>query len=466
MYLYYYMTQLISEKYKSNILIIDDDIDILTSAELFLEENFELIKVETNPKNIFSHLKKNCIDIVLLDMNFRKGDMDGYEGIVWLEKIKKEFPEIIVILMTAFGDIDLAINAIKKGAFDFVLKPWKNAKLLSTLISANRYCKSQKEKTKFKDQSEILSNDIAKDYNQMIGKSHAIIQVKETLQKVAETDTNVLLLGENGTGKELAARELHRLSKRSNEVFITIDMGAISETLFESEIFGHVKGAFTDAKSDKPGRFEIANNGTIFLDEIGNLSYKLQSKLLTVLQNRKISRVGSSIEIPINVRLVCATNMPLKEMIKEGEFRQDLYYRINTFEINIPSLEERNEDIKMLALFFLEKFKIKYGKPNLLLPEKAVRQLENYSWPGNIRELKNVIERSTILSEGNYLDLNLKTYHTDRKDRISTSLNIDENEKKLILRAIEKHKGNITKAAQELGIQRNALYRRLEKHGL
>jgi len=460
------MTQLISEKYKSNILIIDDDIDILTSAELFLEENFELIKVETNPKNIFSHLKKNCIDIVLLDMNFRKGDMDGYEGIVWLEKIKKEFPEIIVILMTAFGDIDLAINAIKKGAFDFVLKPWKNAKLLSTLISANRYCKSQKEKTKFKDQSEILSNDIAKDYNQMIGKSHAIIQVKETLQKVAETDTNVLLLGENGTGKELAARELHRLSKRSNEVFITIDMGAISETLFESEIFGHVKGAFTDAKSDKPGRFEIANNGTIFLDEIGNLSYKLQSKLLTVLQNRKISRVGSSIEIPINVRLVCATNMPLKEMIKEGEFRQDLYYRINTFEINIPSLEERNEDIKMLALFFLEKFKIKYGKPNLLLPEKAVRQLENYSWPGNIRELKNVIERSTILSEGNYLDLNLKTYHTDRKDRISTSLNIDENEKKLILRAIEKHKGNITKAAQELGIQRNALYRRLEKHGL
>ena len=452
-------------KFSSRILIIDDDIDVLTSVELFLEENFSSITTESNPNNIISLIKKINIDIVLLDMNFRKGEIDGQEGIFWLENLKKQFPNLIIVLMTAFGDVELAVEAIKKGAFDFVLKPWKNAKLLSTLISAHRFIENSKEKEIFKDQSSVFSKDIAKDYTEIIGESYAINQLKETIQKVAQTGANVLLLGENGTGKELVARELHRLSDRKNEVFITVDMGALSETLFESEIFGHVKGAFTDAKTDKTGRFELANKGTIFLDEIGNLSVNLQSKLLTVIQNRKVVRVGSTKEIPIDVRLICATNMPLKQMINSSEFRQDLYYRINTFEINIPSLKERNRDINLLAHYFLDKFKLKYNKPNLKFSEKALRVLKNYDWPGNIRELKNIIERATVLSNGNIvipdLQISSGTYL-----KTKNSLNLEENEKMLILKALEKNKGNITKAAHELGIQRNALYRRLEKYGL
>ncbi|MFP4023035.1 MAG: sigma-54 interaction domain-containing protein [Thiohalospira sp.] len=302
----------------------------------------------------------------------------------------------------------------------------------------------------------------------MIGESPAIIQLKETLNKVAETDANVLLLGENGTGKELAARELHRLSPRKDEAFIAVDMGAITETLFESEIFGHTKGAFTDAKTDKPGRFEIADKGTIFLDEIGNLSCSLQAKLLTVIQNRKVTRVGSSKEISIDVRLICATNMPLKQMIDEGKFRQDLFYRINTFEINIPPLKERKEDIPVLAEYFLKSFKQKYNKPELTFHPKSITQLKNYQWPGNIRELKNIIERLVVLSDGRQLviDQSLFSSYEKNTDNIKNNLNLEENEKHIILKALEKHKGNITKAAKELGIQRNALYRRLEKYGL
>lgn len=454
-----------AEKFDSNILIIDDDTDILTSAELFLEDNFSNITTETNPNNIIDKIKKHDIDIVLLDMNFRKGEIHGKEGIFWLESLKKQFPGIIVVLMTAFGDVNLAVKAIKKGAFDFVLKPWKNAKLLSTLISAHRYLENNKEKELFKDQSSVFSNDIAKDYSEIIGESYAINQLKETLHKVAHTDADILLLGENGTGKELAARELHRLSNRKNEVFINVDMGALSETLFESEIFGHVKGAFTDAKTDKAGRFELANKGTIFLDEIGNLSVNLQAKLLTVIQNRKVARVGSTKEVPIDVRLICATNMPLKQMISRGEFRQDLYYRINTFEINIPSLKERNDDIVLLAQHFLDKFKLKYNKSGLKFSDKALRALKNYEWPGNIRELKNIIERATVLSDGNVVSPDLQI-HIGNNQNIKNNLNLEENEKMLILKALEKNMGNITKAAKELGIQRNALYRRLEKHGL
>lgn len=455
------------EKFDSNILIIDDDADILTSAELFLEDNFSCVITESNPKKLIAQLVKYNIDIVLLDMNFRKGDVDGQEGIYWLEKIKTEYPEIVVILMTAFGDIDLAVQGTKKGAFDFILKPWKNPKLLASLISAHRFIENQKEKTKYKNQSDALNESISKDYTQIIGKSLAINQLKETLKKVAETDANVLLLGENGTGKELAAREIHRLSNRRNEIFISVDMGAISETLFESEIFGHVKGAFTDAKSDKPGRFELAHKGTIFLDEIGNLPYNLQAKLLTILQNRKVTKVGSAKEIPVDVRVICATNMPLKEMVEKGEFRQDLFYRINTFEIHIPRLKERPDDIPLLANHFLNQFKLKYNKPDLKFNDRITRQLKNYSWPGNIRELKNIIERATVLSDGNNVDIDMNILsQTTKRNKDHANLNLDENEKLLILKALEKHKGNITKAAQELGIQRNALYRRLEKHGL
>lgn len=454
-----------TKKFNSTVLIIDDDQDILTTAELFIEENFENIFTESNPQSILPLIRNNNIDIILLDMNFRRGETDGYEGLFWLEKIKEVAPEIIVILMTAFGDIDLAVQGIKKGAFDFILKPWKNAKLLATLISANRYLESQRDKEKFKNQNSILKEEAQKDYTHIIGDSLVMKHLKESIQKVAKTDANVLILGENGTGKELAAREIHRLSDRKNEIFVSADMGAITETLFESEMFGHTKGAFTDAKADKPGRFELANKGTIFLDEIGNLSFNLQAKLLTVLQNRRVTRVGSTQEIPFDARLICATNMPLKDMIFNGKFRQDLYYRLNTFEIYIPTLQERIEDIGLLAQFFLERFKMKYKKPNLKITEKILRQLKNYDWPGNIRELKNVMERSTVLSENKSLFIDLQTHNNISKNQ-SNNLNLDENEKMLILKAIEKNKGNISKAAKELGVQRNTLYRKLEKYGL
>jgi len=456
------------EKINCSLLIIDDDIDVLTSAELFLEENFKTVLTASDPKNIIPIIKKQDIDIVLLDMNFRKGQMDGHEGIFWMDNIKKQNSEIIVVLMTAFGDIELAVNGIKKGAFDFVLKPWKNARLLATLIAASRYKKSTKESIKFKEQSNTLKQDIDKNFSEIIGKSPAIKQLKETLKKVAETDANVLLLGENGTGKELAAHELHRLSPRKDEAFIAVDMGAITETLFESEIFGHTQGAFTDAKTDKPGRFEIASGGTLFLDEIGNLSYSLQAKILTVIQNRKIARVGSTKQKPVDVRLICATNMPLKQMIDKGTFRQDLFYRINTFEINIPPLRERKEDIPVLAEYFLKNFNQKYNKPELKFHPKTIIHLKKYQWPGNIRELKNIIERVVVLSDGRQLviDQSLFSSYETNTENIKNNLNLEENEKHIILKALKKHQGNITKAAKELGIQRNALYRRLEKYGL
>ncbi len=456
-----------NKKFDSNILIIDDDLDILTSAELFLEENFNKVITESDPRKIIKIIIKHDIEIIILDMNFRKGEIEGHEGIFWLEKIKSEFNNVVIILMTAFGDVDIAVEGIKKGAFDFILKPWKNAKLLASLISAHRFKESQQENLKYKNQSNILNESINKDYCHIIGESPAIVQLKETLKKVAETDADVLLLGENGTGKELAARELHRLSTRRNEIFITVDLGAISETLFESEIFGHVKGSFTDAKTDKPGRFELANKGTIFLDEIGNLSYNLQAKLLTVLQSRIVSRVGSTKEITLDIRVICATNMPLKRMIEEGTFRQDLFYRINTFEINIPRLKDRLDDIPLLAHYFLKQFKIKYHKPDLRINDKTLKQIKNYDWPGNIRELKNIIERAVVLSDDSQLNIEIPLYaNPTTRNFDHKNLNLMENEKAIIVKAIRKHGGNITKAAEELGIQRNALYRKIEKHGI
>ncbi|MFC2117560.1 sigma-54-dependent transcriptional regulator [Bacteroidota bacterium] len=452
----------------AKILIVDDDRDILVSAKMFMDQHFSLVRTETDPDKLIQLVNKDNFDIILLDMNFEKGETGGKEGIKYLKAIIEERPDSVVILMTAFGDIDLAINGIKEGAFDFILKPWKNAKLLASILSAIKLRESNKQVEKLKNTQIALSKDIDKNFSEIIGNSSPIRKVKETIDKIANTDTNILVLGENGTGKELVAREIHRNSHRSENVFISVDMGAIHESLFESEIFGHIKGSFTDAKSDKTGRFELASGGTIFLDEIANLSYSLQAKLLTVLERRTVCRIGSATEIPVDVRLICATNMPLKEMVKEGNFRQDLLYRINTFEIYVPTLRERVEDIPILTNHFLKINTSKYNKPRLTIPKKTLKLLQNHTWPGNIRELQNSVERAVVLCDEK--EINIDHFFVDYMEHTTRlpddSLKLNEMEKILIKKAIKKHMGNITKASRELGIDRNALYRRLNKYGI
>lgn len=452
----------------AKILIIDDDQDILTSAKLFLEQHFVTVRVESDPAKIIQLVSEDNYDVILLDMNYKMGETGGEEGIYYLKSLIQNRPEAVVILMTAFGDIDLAVTGIREGAFDFILKPWKNAKLLASILSALKLRKSNLKLEKITNTQITLSQDIAKNFVEIIGDSLPIKKVKETISKVAKTNANILILGENGTGKELVAREIHRNSNRSDDVFISVDMGAIHELLFESEIFGHVKGAFTDAKEDKQGRFEIASGGTIFLDEIATLSYSLQAKLLTVLERRTVSRIGSGNEIPVDVRLICATNMPLKEMINEGNFRQDLFYRINTFEVYLPTLRERIDDIPLLVNHFLKIHSSKYNKPGLKIPIKTLKLLQAHFWPGNIRELQNSVERAVVMCDGKSIDID--HFFIDSSDVFTgkkyESLNINEMEKNLVIKSIKKNKGNITKAAKDLGIDRNALYRRLNKYGL
>ena len=453
---------------KGSILIVDDDEDILASAKLFLEQQFSNVIAESNPANLPRLFEKNDFDVVLLDMNFSKGKTDGSEGLNLLKKIVERNPDTVVILMTAFGEIDLAVKGIKAGAFDFILKPWKNAKLLASLSSAWKYRKSKQTVNRLENTRKTLSSDLDKGFQEIIGESDVILKVIKTIEKVAKTDTSVLLLGENGTGKELFARLLHRKSDRADQVFISADMGSLNENLFESEMFGHVKGAFTDAKEDKIGRFELAKGGTIFLDEIGNLSLSLQAKLLSALEKRVICRVGSNAEIPIDIRLVSATNMPLQKMVAEGKFREDLFYRINTFEIHLPPLRERLDDIPTLAEHFLKIYSSKYNKPRIKVKKSTLKLLTKHSWPGNIRELQNTVERAVILCDNDEIvieDFLLK------KTELQTStnedqLNLDEMEKAVIMKALHKNNGNVTKAAIDLGLQRNALYRRLEKYGL
>jgi len=453
---------------KGSILVVDDDEDILASAILFLEQQFSDIKGESNPANLSRLFEKNDFDVVLLDMNFSKGRTDGKEGINLLEKIVEQSPDTVVILMTAFGEIDLAVKGVKKGAFDFILKPWKNAKLLASVSSALRYRKSKQAVNRLENTRKTLSSDLDKGFQEIIGESDAITKVVKTIEKVAKTDTSVLLLGENGTGKELLARLLHRKSERAEQVFISADMGSLNENLFESEMFGHVKGAFTDAKDDKIGRFELAKGGTIFLDEIGNLSYSLQAKLLSALEKRVICRVGSNVEIPIDIRLVSATNMALQKMVTEGKFREDLFYRINTFEVHLPPLRERLDDIPILAEHFLKIYSSKYNKPRIKVKKSTLKLLTKHNWPGNIRELQNTVERAVILSDNDEIVINdFLLKKTELKiDTNEETLNLDEMEKTIIMKALHKNNGNVTKAANDLGLQRNALYRRLEKYGL
>ena len=451
-------------KIEGNILVIDDDADVLTSLELFLKQHFTSVKAEQRPQNINSLITADHYDVVLLDMNFKKGDSDGRAGLYWLEHILGIHPATVVIMMTAYGEVQLAVQAIKKGATDFVVKPWKNEKLLATIMSGLRLRKSTQELEKLRGAQKKISEDLGV---KLVGESAPIQRVLETIEKVAGTDANVLILGENGTGKEVVARMLHKQSNRGDQVFVSVDLGAIHENLFESELFGTVKGAYTDANADKPGRFELASGGTLFLDEIGNLSVPLQAKLLRVLQSRQVMRLGSNKEHPIDIRLICATNMPLYDMVYENKFRQDLLYRINTVELRLPALRERADDIPLLVEHFLGIYTRKYNKSGLELDRASMQKLTKYQWPGNIRELQHAIERAVILSDGNLLtpeDFLFKG-RVDSTNELD-NLNLTENEKQLITKAIDKSRGNISQAAKELGITRTALYRRLEKYGL
>ncbi|MEQ9425204.1 MAG: sigma-54 dependent transcriptional regulator [Cyclobacteriaceae bacterium] len=455
------------KKKEGHILIVDDDKDVLATARMFLKQEFIHVQIENDPQQITHHLSQFEYDVVLLDMNFKKGESDGAAGMRHLNEILNYNPAICVIPMTAYGEIELAVKAVKAGAIDFISKPWENEKLLATINSAFKLRQSTVENQRLKETQKTLSQDLEHGVGTFIGQSTAFLKVLETIKKVAPTDAGILLLGENGTGKELAARAIHKYSDRADNVFISVDLGSLSENLFESELFGHVKGAFTDAVENKIGRFELAHGGTIFLDEIGNLSPPLQSKLLTVLQNQKVTPVGSSKEIPINARIVCATNMKLYEMVQDGSFRQDLLYRINTVEIELPPLRERLDDIPLLINHFLELFGKKYHKPKLRIDKSMLSRFEKNHWPGNIRELEHTIERAVILNEGQLMDAaNLMLTDSSTSLQTNDTLNLKENEKKLIIQALEQHQGNITRAAKELGIDRLALYRRMEKYGI
>jgi two-component system, NtrC family, response regulator HydG len=458
------------EKIQAKILIVDDDKDVLLAARLFLKQHVEVVHTEENPENLPNLINSENYDMVLLDMNFAPDATSGKEGFHWLNKILENDPAIVVILITGYGDIELAVQGIKEGATNFLLKPWENRKLLATIKTSMQLRQSKVELQDLRTKQKVLMADQNQSYVTIVGNSPAMQKVLNSAQRVAVTDANVLILGENGTGKELIARAIHRASVRKDQVFISVDLGAISESLFESELFGFKKGAFTDAREDRPGRFEAANKGTIFLDEIGNLSLALQSKLLSVLQNRNVVRLGTNKEIPIDVRLICATNMPLYQMVKEGKFRQDLLYRINTVEVHVPSLRERIDDIPLLIDHFLEIYCKKYKISSKRVSEDTLARLKKHDWPGNIRELQHSVERAIIMSDSTILqphDFFLSTPGDDKSDSLDLdNLNLEEAERMLVRKVVDKHGGNISKAAKELGLTRASLYRRIEKYGL
>ena len=453
------------KKETGKILIVDDNKSLLKSLQLLLSGEFELITTIGNPNLIVESLKNDDYDIILLDMNFKAGINSGNEGLFWLKEIQKYNEDIIVIMITAFGDVNLAVNAMKEGATDFILKPWEDNKLISTLKNALKLRESRREVISLKQKQKHLSENIDKNYSKIIGKSSCMYDIFSKIKKVAETDANILLLGENGTGKELVAREIHRKSLRSSEIFLGVDLGAISESLFESELFGHTKGAFTDANDERAGKFESASGGTIFLDEIGNLSLSMQAKLLSVLEKRTVTKVGADREVQINVRVISATNQDLKKLVANNLFREDLLYRINTIEIEIPPLRERQEDIIEIANHYLNLYSSRYGKSNLKFDNKTINNLLKYSWPGNIRELRHTIEKAVILSESDVLsisDLRIENEFISPTDKLS----LDEIEKRAILKVLKKYKWNHSHTADELKIARTTLIRKLKKYGL
>ena len=460
------------------ILIVDDKRDVLTALRLLLKKHVEEVHTARNPAVIPTLLQDNTYDMILLDMNFTQDASSGREGFIWLNRILDLDPQAVVVMITAYGDVGKAVRSMKEGAADFIVKPWDDADLVASVQAAIKLRQSREaadraaaqrarngQQTRTRPEPEAAFDDI-------IGESPAMQEVFTTIEKVAGTDANVLILGENGTGKELVARAVHRRSQRADGPFVSADLGALSESLFESELFGHVKGAFTGADEDRAGRFESADDGTLFLDEIGNIPMPLQAKLLTVLQRREVTRVGSVESTPVDIRLICATNQPIYEMTQDGAFRQDLLYRINTVEVQLPPLRDRGNDILLLARHFLREFADKYQTETETLSEETQKKLKAYHWPGNVRELRHTMERAVIMSEGPVLqpdDFNfsapMKAPAQDGDIGLDT-LNLDDIEQAAVRKALSKHGGNISRAADELGISRKALYRRIEKYGL
>lgn len=453
---------------KGTILIVDDNKSVNSALEMMLQYEVKKIITITSPKRIHEILDQTEVDIVLLDMNFHAGINTGNEGLFWLKEILNHDNNISIVMITAYGDVELAVKAIREGAVDFILKPWNNEKMLATINTAWKLRTLKKEAKTLKIDNQFLKKEIKRNEEKIVmGESRTMINVMNIVRKVAETDANVLITGENGTGKELVAREIHNLSKRCNRLIVGVDMGSITENLFESEMFGHVKGAFTDAKEDRSGKFEIAHKGTLFLDEIGNLPSHSQTKLLSALQNRTIVRIGSNKQIQVDIRLICATNCRLTEMVSNGQFREDLLYRINTIQIEVPPLRDRKEDIPLLAIHFLRVYCEKYNKPEKKINIQAMEKLSNYKWPGNVRELQHSIEKAVILSDSGLLgpsDFSFNASSGEVNDNESPTL--EEMEKKLIAEAIKKHDNNYSVIASRLGITRQTLYNKLKKYDL
>ena len=452
---------------KGKILIVDDNEDVLFALNLLLEPHVEKVKVTTQPSRIEHFMQTYEPDVILLDMNFSRDAISGQEGFDCLEQILGLDPEAVVLFMTAYADTEKAVRAIKAGATDFIPKPWEKEKLLATLSSAIKLRQSRREVKQLQARVEALSGQ-DKEVPLMIGQSKAMQEVFMTIRRLSDTDANILILGENGTGKDLVARSLRFFSPRQQGPFITIDLGSVPESLFESELFGYEKGAFTDARKSKAGRMEVASGGTLFLDEIGNLSMAMQSKLLTAIEKKRITRLGSTKNIPIDVRFVCATNANIRQMIEEGNFRQDLLYRINTVEIQIPPLRERGEDVLLLADHFLKKYAHKYKKEIQGLTRETKQKLMRYQWPGNVRELQHAMERAVILSQSAWLRPNdfMLTPQSEKKNELEEVLNLEELELRAIKKALKRCAGNVSEAAELLGITRYALYRKMSKNNL
>lgn len=476
------------------ILIVDDDEDILIAGKLLLKRHFSSVKTCSQPEQIPTLLNQQKFDAILLDMNFGPGESSGQQGYSWLEKILVIDPQAVVIMITAHGGVDVAVEAMKLGATDFIAKPWQNAKVVATLSSAVKLGKSRVEANDLRNTNKLLAQVTSHSSDQqLLGDSNAMRKVLSLIERSAPTDANILILGENGTGKELVAREIHTQSHRSEQVFMSVDLGAISESLFESELFGHKKGAFTGAREDRVGRLKAANGGTLFLDEIGNLPLHLQAKLLTVLEQRVVTPIGANSAIPFDVRVITATNVSKQDLCRDDKFRQDLLFRLNTVEIELPSLRQRVDDIAPIANHYIDLYSHKYGKTSKILTDKALYAMKKYSWPGNIRALRHAIERAVILSQGlqldskdfqlelqpnqagdtimastNYPESNLTSNANpnNTEETQSNDLNLEKIEKTAIQQALKKHAYNISHSAKALGLTRATLYRRMEKHGL